>query len=257
MAKILFMKKIISVGCEFPDDNIEYIPFRSDQSLLDADIILFEPDCGSSYSTYHFGDNRTYCGKPSFNEKSSSQVQDDIKHWKSELHIALDAGKTVIVFLSKLEEFYVATGEVGYSGTGKNARATNYVKLLNNYLSLPVKISRIVPKGGKEVRVAGNLQFLSPYWKEFSRSSAYEIYLEDEFKNVVLTTKTGDKVVGAIIDEYKGTMLLLPPLRYKYEEFVEENDEGDEIWTSEAQIFGKKLVNCLDCVDVKKLNCCT
>ena len=37
-------KKIFTVGFELPGDDFESVSFDSDQSLLDADIILFEAD---------------------------------------------------------------------------------------------------------------------------------------------------------------------------------------------------------------------
>jgi hypothetical protein len=36
-------KKILSVGFELADDDIQYCPFNSNISLLDWDIILFRP----------------------------------------------------------------------------------------------------------------------------------------------------------------------------------------------------------------------
>jgi hypothetical protein len=70
----------------------------------------------------------------------------------------------------------------------------------------------IVPKGGKEIRVYKDLSFLSTYWNEFKEYSVYEVYLEGDFSQVILTTKTGNKTVGAVISGQKGNLILLPPL---------------------------------------------
>lgn len=39
-------RTIVSIGMEVPSDDVTYIPFDSDQSLLDADIVLYEPTLG-------------------------------------------------------------------------------------------------------------------------------------------------------------------------------------------------------------------
>ncbi len=39
-------KRIFVVGFNLPGDEFEYVPFNSDQSLPDADIVLHEPSLG-------------------------------------------------------------------------------------------------------------------------------------------------------------------------------------------------------------------
>jgi hypothetical protein len=35
--------RIFTIGFDLPGDEFEYVEFRSDQTLLDADIVLFQP----------------------------------------------------------------------------------------------------------------------------------------------------------------------------------------------------------------------
>ena len=95
-------KKIISVECEFPSYEIEPESFLSDQSLFDADLIIFEPKVLSPSDRYI-----KHKGKPLLNEEHSVKIREAMEHWQSELTDALKAGKTIIVFLPQLQEFYL------------------------------------------------------------------------------------------------------------------------------------------------------
>jgi hypothetical protein len=231
-------KKILSVGFEFPGNVAEYVPLKSDRSLLDADIIVFQPRM-----QYHYNSFDAFQGKPKLSESDSFRAVEDSAHWRSELKAAFDEGKTIIIFLSKLEEYYIYTGQQTHSGTGRSRVTTNIVTLFNNYKFLPLPVDKVVPASGKEIRVAKDLKFIAPYWKEFSKNSSYEVYLEGKLSNVILTTKSGNRIIGAIITGQKGTIVLLPPVKYDYDEFVEydEKEEAD-YWTKKAIPFGKSLL---------------
>ena len=43
------VKKIISVGFEIPGNVAEYVSLRSNRSLLDADIVVFQPSIKGEY----------------------------------------------------------------------------------------------------------------------------------------------------------------------------------------------------------------
>lgn len=232
-------KKILSVGFEFPGNATEYVPLTSDRSLLDADVIVFEPSMASHYRSYE-----THQGKPLLGEHDSFRAVKDAAHWRSELKAAFDAGRTIIVYLSKLEEYYVHTGQKNFSGTGRNRVTTNIVTSFNNYSCLPIQFDRVVTVSGTEIRVAKDLKFLAPYWKDFAEHSAYDVYLEGKLNNVVLTTKAGNRIIGAVISGQKGTMILLPPIKYEYEQFVKYDKKSEsEVWTPKAIAFGKLLLS--------------
>jgi len=55
-------KKIFTVGLGLPGDDFEYIPFDSDQSLLDADIVLYKVGFGEHYA------NESYQGDLLFDQ---------------------------------------------------------------------------------------------------------------------------------------------------------------------------------------------
>src|SRR5262249_31095511 len=103
-------RRIFVVGFDLPGDEFEYIPFDSDRTLLDADIVLFEPSLGEYYSREH------YNGRPLLSADSSVEVPEYIRHWKSELAAAVNAGKLVIVYLAKPAVCYRYTGQQTFSG---------------------------------------------------------------------------------------------------------------------------------------------
>ncbi len=232
-------KNILSVGFDFPGGAAEYVPLTSDKSLLDADIIVFKPDMA-----HHYSHSRSFRGRPTLDEQSSFRAIEDSAHWRSELKAAIDAGRTVIMYLSKLEEYYIYTGEQTFSGTGRSRVTTDVVDLFNNYSYLPAYFDKVVTASGTEIRIAKDLKFLVPYWKEFAQHSPYEVYLEGKLNNVILTTKVGNRIIGAVISVQRGTMILLPPVKYDYEEFVKYDEkEKADVWTKKAISFGKSLLS--------------
>jgi hypothetical protein len=74
-------KRIFAVGFNRRGTSIKSIPFSSERTLLEADIVVYKPTLGSSYP-----------------KKDYSK---ELQHWHSELKAVLEAGKVVIVFLVK------------------------------------------------------------------------------------------------------------------------------------------------------------
>lgn len=238
-------KKLLSVGFEIPGGMAKYVPFRSDQSLLDADVIIFQPEI----SGYHLDYPSNYQGKPCYDSNSSFAFKEDSEHWYSELSVALNEGKTVVVLFSKYEEVFVHTGEKKVSGTGRSQKVTAMVTPANNYEFLPIDLPTIIPKGGDEIVFIPNPIFAN-LWKDFRECMHYESYLDDKIENSLFLTKTGNKTIGAIFKLGKGHLVLLPPIDYDVDEFVDYDEETeDEVWTREANQFGKRLLQVIIDID--------
>ena len=230
--------RIFTIGFELPGDEFERVEFNSDRTLLDADIILFEPTLGDVYSV------ERYSGKQLLTEHSSSSTKEQLDHWRSEIVAAINAGKLVIVYLSKPVECFRHTGRREFSGTGRSRVTTNIVEPVSSYDSVP-NLRTATAKSGKEMRLEKGGSFLAPYWSEFSTYSPYEVEIEGDFKEVLLKSRTGDRIVGAAV-RGKGTLLFLPPLRYEAEKFVRYDAKSEEsYWTEEAERFAKRLVAAL------------
>ena len=232
-------RNILTVGYEIPGFSDRYLNFTSDRSLLDADVILFSPTLSEFYSSTY------YQGKRRIHDDYSSSAVEHCRRWKQELSEAIKVGKTVIVFLSELEEVYVHLGRKQVSGTGRNQKVTHIVEELTNYSALPFDLGTIVPKGGTEIRATGDLKQLAPYWSVFGNLSPYKVYMKQPSGSAILTAKSPDAVVGLMLTIGKGTALALPPVEFDQEKFTAKNRKGESIWTKEAIAFGAQLMGAI------------
>lgn len=232
------MKKVLSVGYDFPGNVVETLNFKSKQSLLDADIILFMPTLLD-----YFGESSTFNGKLLINEDNSQKLSDDKHRWRSELKVAFENGKTIFIFLSEYEDAYIYSGVTGYSGTGLHRQKNVTVDLINNYSFIPLDLGKIISASGSEIKVSKELGVLSTYWNQFKENSSYKAYLENSTFKPILTTKVGDKIVGTIIKKSNGTIILLPPINPEKKHTRYSNDR--EYWTREGKEFGNRLLHVL------------
>ena len=133
-------RRIFSVGFELPGAEFEYLDFDSDQTLLDADIVLFEPTL-EGFSTI------TYNGKPLLDEHDSFAMHERMRHWRTEIAAAVAAGKLVIVYLVKPNEYFRYTGQQKFSGTGRGRTTTNIVTETSSYDAVP-NVTKVVSTSG-------------------------------------------------------------------------------------------------------------
>ncbi len=152
-------RRILTIGFELASPDTHYESFKSKTSLLDWDIVLFKPEIGELliYSEY-------FQGKPSLSDSASFQLKDSCEHWRREIRQAFETGKTVIVFLSSLEDVFVDTGQRSYSGTGRNQRTTRHVAEYNNYQAIPATMSPVTATGRSMKLSARGADVLAPYW---------------------------------------------------------------------------------------------
>jgi hypothetical protein len=235
----LLAKKIFTVGFDLPGDDFQLVEFETDRTLLDADIVLFKPKLNVGYQY------EQHNGKTLLSKAASVNAKTYIKHWRSEILEAVDAGKLVIVYLVRPLECFCYTGETSFSGVGKSRVTQNGVAEINSYESIPFN-GKFLAKSGSEVRVEQGRQFLNDYWSKYSGISNYEVELKGDFKDALLKSKTGDRVVGAMIKgKNGGHLLLLPPLKIDEEEFTREpeadEEDYEEFWTDDALEFGNRL----------------
>ena len=245
------MKIVFTVACEIPSGVGQYVDIDSKISLLDADFVLFTPTLGLSIDDYV----DSFQGKPSLSDYTSFQIQGMVTHWRRELSDFLNAGKTVFVNMSNLEDVYVSTGKKEYSGTGRNRQTTRLVRPLSNYEMLPFSID-IVESKGTLMKLHPSGELLREYWQQFGSESNYNVRIEtSELFNPLLVTRSGDRTVGAVFrTKAGGTIVALPWIDFDRESFVSEKDENGEYkenrtWTSEAIVWGKRYFKALECLD--------
>lgn len=228
------MKEIVSVGYELPTKDNDYISIDSQISLSDADIVIFCPDFKNAFK---YANDASYRGKRSYNLNTSARINETIKHWRKELDSYLKSGRNLFVFLNNKDEFYCDSGQRQTSGTGKNQKVTNLVELQNNYKALPFELE-VHNANGKKIVCQNEL--IKPFFKTFEKELTFEAYLEaQEYYTELLKTKTLDKLLSISFKKEEGNVIVLPYLDNDKVEFYDEDGE----WTSDANIFCKKLLN--------------
>lgn len=232
--------RVFTVGLQLPGDAAEYIPFRSDRSLFDGDVILFCP-------TFEEYDSvESYAGLPLVTEHDSPTLIHDIAHWRSEIATAIDSGKVVFVCLARPVPVYYHTGGRTHSGTGRSRVTTRDVAAKNSYDAIPITLEGLTPRQGNEISVMGELGPLAAYWGEFGSTSAYEVYFDpDEKIRPLLGTKKREEVVGALArTKGGGALVLLPPV--VWDEDALTYSRGKSVyWRKEGVSLGKRLVAAL------------
>jgi hypothetical protein len=240
-------KQILAVGYQFPGGVVDYVPLDSEQSLLDADIIVFEP--GLALGEYAVESN--YQGKPALYEADSFQTRERVQHWRRELQAAFNAGKLLIIFLSKPDDVFVKTGQQSVSGTGRNARVTNFVTPLSSYAALPFDLKEVVPATGSGITPGGDLRYLATLWNEFGPRFRFETYFSGGITDVLLKTRSGERIVGGAVRKGKGAAIFLPPLHFEEGELIRGDENGKDLhWTEKAEEIGRRLIQCI--VEVAK-----
>jgi hypothetical protein len=239
-------KKILTIGLELASDQVETLEFSSKASLLDWDIFLFRPDISNYYSYA----TSMYQGKSSLDDSSSFKLKESCEHWRREIKQAVEAGKTVITYLAPLQEVYIDTGQRNYSGTGRNQKTTRIVAPYDNYASIPFQLKPISATGSAMRLVPLGQEVLAPYWSEFGSLSEYKVLLAAETAGICLTTKTGEKPVGAIARSKTsaGTLVLLPDVDFYPEHFLKKEGKG-QAWTEAAAQFAARLIGTVVALD--------
>jgi len=238
----LSKKSIFSVGMTWPIDDVTEISFSARISLLDADIVVFNPDI--SDFLYQYG-QENYLGKPCLDDSYSFRLKETLDHWRREIKEAFEAGKTIFIYLDVFQEVYVATGEKKYSGTGRNQKTTRIVGLTNNLKAIPADLSP-VSTSGSAMKLSKTGSVLAGYWQDFGKHSNYNVILNGDIKLPTIVTKSGDKPVGCILrGKSGGNLVILPFFSFHLpEEYTAVSDEPDEnlVWTDEAFKAGKRLM---------------
>lgn len=150
----------------------------------------------------------------------------------------------MIVFLDDLCEVYIDTGRREYSGTGRNQKTTRMVAEYNNYQCIPAAINPVKTTGSAMKRTSRNSELIANYWNEFEQYSKYKVVLPSENVPACITTKNGEKTVGAIYESKNsnGALILLPDIDFYNDAFLYEDEENDElVWNDEANVFASKM----------------
>lgn len=236
MAKV----DILAVCFSYPGVSDNYVPWLSKQSLLDGDIILFRPKMDYTLDPW----NGTYAGKPSLDERSSAANREALVHWRTQLKLAFEAGKTILVFLSAPEGVYARTGTNTISGTGRSQKVVNHVSEINSYEALPVKLESLRTAQGDKVKLTKDGALIANYWTEMGPLSRYEVLFDGAKNKPLLTAKTGTVAVASLVRGAAGSFVMLPDLDFdRGEDFTGQNSKKEWVWTKEGLSAGRKFVS--------------
>ncbi len=239
-------KSIITIGFNIASSDVKYENLRSRASLLDWDIVIFKPHINEFLGAY----TDHYQGKPSLGDSSSFQLKESCEHWRREIKQAVDAGKTVIIYLAEIQEVYIDTGERKYSGTGRNQKTTRIVTSYTNYAALPYDFRPVNATGSAMKLAPLGAEILAPYWSEFSSVSEYKVLLTADSIRPCITTKNGEKVVATILRSKvsSGSLVLLPDIDFYPDSFLKQQAK-EQIWTSTAKQFASRFITCMVALD--------
>jgi hypothetical protein len=234
-------KRIVSIGVSVAGEDVEYASLRSNLSLLDWDIVIFRPDI-SEFTRYC---SDTYMGKRSLDDDASVAIQEAAKHWRSQLELAINEGKTVFVFLTTPESVYVATGEKSYSGTGRSRTTTRIVSEFSNYRFANVPAGWTKAAGTEMKLDPRATELLGSYWNTFGGKSDYCVLWEKNTATACIHTKSGTRPVGFQLSNPStgGTLFFLPDLDFQDDSFYEYTGKGGSaVWTDVGLQFGRSLI---------------
>lgn len=200
---------IISMDIEFDNEKVYNSSFESSISLLDYDVVLWDPS-STLYGYDSQTSSPTYMGYKNLTDNDSAQIVLDMVRRKNEINEVLDLGRTVVIFTSPPQKCYRATGEKQYSGTGKNRQTTRIINETDILDALPIKV-KTVKAIGENIEFKGNEPFLS-FWNSNSSSLYYEAYFEQPVGKPLFLIKGTEKVVGAYISVGNGHLVFLPSI---------------------------------------------
>lgn len=229
------MKAIVTVNFSLP--AIDSINYNEKSSLQDFDIILFDPSF-PYYSRIDFSG-----GGSCISIEDSESLKQSMSHWSNEIQESLKAGKNVFFLLNKYESDSMALGSV----MDKKNHRTYQTTSVTNYDVLPISIRIRNSKGRKMVAVDSRFKQLVETFKD---NSKYEVVIESNINEITLTNKNGNSVVGGIlqVDDLPGKLILIPKLYFS--EMVDYDEENEEdVWTKDAQVYTKKIVQQLIAID--------
>lgn len=238
-------KEIITIGYEIPGFGSSEAGFGSDQSLLDADIVVISPE----EITPSYRDWVSFnAGGGCHSVEASQNFERDLGRLQKELSDFLSSGRTAFVFLSKVNSPQLSSGTT--SPRKGERRYQTYNR--SNYDFLPIEIGSKTSSSGTHINFVGSEVFRE-FSNSFAESLKYRMYIENiEHGAPIFVGKLKDKILGAHFRVGAGNLVLLPYLDYDFDEFTTEvGEEGNvtTVWNEQGLSFGKQLVGILHKID--------
>ena len=223
-------QRILGINTFF--DSISYKgfvndSFRSHISFMDFDAVIIDTCCLAH--EYEADYPTTYHGKRMISKDDSHRMVEEFSLMKKQIEEVLRQGKNVFILMTTNEPCFVYTGRTEFSGTGKNARASNIVNEFDPFSFLPIKLKPTMVSGENF-----NICCQAPYASFFQTTKdiiSYDAYFEASEKELLLTIPNSNKVIAAVFEYEKGRIIVLP---YPYNE---EYFETEKEWKKSAKRY--------------------
>lgn len=229
--------RVLSLDFEplFGDDDDTISTFDSDVSVFDFDVVIWDPE--ASLENYHA--YSTYKGAPSLGDDESARFKSDVERRKVEFTDFVDSGRHLIVTARPAQKFYVATGEVTTSGTGRNAARTRMVNALDITSAIPYCSSGFATASGSRIATVGSGP-LQEHIKRFTKQLRYTTTISSPPGTPLATVAGTDRVIASLLrTESGGSLTLLPSTVFE----ATWSDDGEtETWPDEASAHEESLL---------------
>lgn len=192
-----------------------YAAFGSDTSVMDFDIVLWDPKEVISEYLFdphddHFVRSSHYRGLPSLGASGSARILADTRRRKQELSDFIKLGRTLFVIVRSPQDFYYDTGKREYSGTGKNRQTTTIVNDASVGVALPVAVSMVAASGNR-IEFCGPDGPFATFWRDQKAVLRYDAYLEGEYGTPLWKVAGTDRVLGSFARVQEGGLIVFLP----------------------------------------------
>jgi len=221
------MKNICAVNIELPTPS-DYANYCAGGSLLDYDLVLFNPEFPDFERTYFSS------GGSCISIDDGQVLVKAMRHWSTELRTALEVGKTVFFVLKEYEGDQYATGS---TSPRKGERLLQTIQV-NNYGVLPIDLTVRNAKGRRMKVSDRDFKNLFDTIKDHAK---YEVVLSTKIERPVFTTNDGTNVLGGVVvsEKWPGRLVLIPS--FDISGMTETTDDG-ELWSQAAITFSNRLI---------------
>jgi len=236
---------IITIDYFLKADNVTNIDIDGEQTLLDADIVIVNPDNFPQLWGDYLKTNRD--GKKIVYPPDSDRVSSIFAYRKKEIQTLLEKGKIIIVFACPR---YV-----------DHAVSNNQNTYVSNYDFLPFRMTNL--KSGKStgknpIILKDNQNLFTPYFKAFKDELSYSAYLDiDSDEKIYFLVNNSNKPVGFTYGWEKGLIAFLPAPTYQSDNkkligvivestrrfFTKHETTPPPGWTNDYALWGETEIN--------------
>lgn len=219
--------------------------FTGDVSVFDYDVVIWDPAETFSEITEYA---EMYRGLPSLNDTRSVELKGAIERRRNEFVGLLKVGRSLVVVLRPPQACFVATGQVTWSGTGRNARQTRMVDKVDLLDALPIGLGSTSVGSGDRIEVLGESP-LSGFLRKYQSDLTYTAVVEAPTATVLARVQGTDRAIALQAStDSAGLLLAIPDTTYARE--IPEDLETDEVpkseWPKRAADFQFDLIAAIE-----------